>query len=116
MKTIGQISTHVIDTGSGLPAAGLRVRLEYQETGQWEIWAEALSDDAGRVTGLVGPDRLLRAGIYRLVFDTALYFRQQRSDCFFCEVQSVFEVCQPDQHYHIPLLLGPHSYTIYRGR
>jgi 5-hydroxyisourate hydrolase len=104
------ITTHVLDTAKGLPAPLIPVELDVFVTGHgWR--------DAGR--GVTNPDgRILdfgeqaAAGIYRLMFDVAVYI----PDAFFPTIAITFEVRDPIEHYHIPLLLSPFGYTTYRGR
>ncbi len=122
------VTTHVLDTARGAPAAGVPVRLERvsgsgtEETGTGEAGTglagteeigRASTDADGRVSDL-GPERL-PAGTYRLVFDTAGYFAQQRTAGFFPEVAVTFTVDGQGQHYHVPLLLSPFGYSTYRG-
>ena len=99
------LSTHVLDTAAGRPAAGIRVRLE---TRAGELLGEGVTDADGRV-GAIGPERL-EPGDYVLRFDTGAYV-----DGFYPEVVVVFTVADPDQHYHVPLLLSPYGYSTYRG-
>jgi 5-hydroxyisourate hydrolase len=98
------LSTHVLDTGRGEPAAGVPVALE-----------RAGAPVAGGVTGGDGrlslPGELL-PGRYRLRFDTGAYLGP---GAFFPEVSVVFEVTDPARHLHVPLLLSPFGYTTYRG-
>lgn len=101
------ITTHVLDTAEGAPAAGLAVVLERRADGQrWEELGRGVTDADGRVR-----DLLARAapGTYRLTFDTA------SRTSFYPEVTVVFTVADAEQHYHVPLLLGRHQYTTYRG-
>jgi 5-hydroxyisourate hydrolase len=110
---MSQITTHVLDTARGQPAAGVTVRLEkLPDAGQEEI-GRATTDADGRVRD-IGPQRLA-AGTYRLVFGTGAYFGQQRTAAFFPEVVVTFTVDGEGQHYHVPLLLSPFGYTTYRG-
>jgi 5-hydroxyisourate hydrolase len=107
------VTTHVLDTAQGRPAAGVLVRLE-QAVGQGgAVIAAGTTDDDGRVRSL-GPDRVC-AGTYRLVFDTAGYFTRTGQPCFYPEVSLSFVVADPDQHHHVPLLLSPFAYSTYRG-
>jgi hydroxyisourate hydrolase len=107
-----QVTTHVLDTARGAPASGVPVRLESVSGVDQEI-GRASTDADGRVRE-IGPDRLPR-GTYRLVFDTAAYFAQQRTAGFFPEVAITFTVGGDGQHYHVPLLLSPFGYATYRG-
>jgi 5-hydroxyisourate hydrolase len=61
------------------------------------------------------PDRRLTAGIYRLTFVTGDYFASQGAEGFYPSVAVIFEVKDPAQHYHVPLLLSPYGYSTYRG-
>lgn len=101
------LSTHVLDTASGTPAAGVPVRLE---TRAGETVAKAVTDADGRCSEL-GPERL-DAGDYRLVFDTDSYLGDH---AFFPEVSITFRLSDPDSHYHVPLLLSPFALSSYRG-
>jgi 5-hydroxyisourate hydrolase len=97
------LSTHVLDTARGEPAAGVKIRLERDGATQ----TEAVTDADGRVRDL-GP---VTPGRYRLVFDTAGYLGP---DAFFPSVTVEFTVTG-DRHYHVPLLLSPFGYSTYRG-
>jgi 5-hydroxyisourate hydrolase len=107
------VTTHVLDTAQGRPAAGVLVRLEHAVGQGGAVVAAGTTDDDGRVRSL-GPDRVC-AGTYRLVFDTAGYFTRTGQPCFFPEVSLSFVVADPDQHHHVPLLLSPFAYSTYRG-
>lgn len=110
------ITTHVLDTALGRPGAGVPVRLEKLADGtsmSAEELASARTNDDGRVADL-GPDRL-DAGTYRLVFDTAAYHAATQQESFFPEVAITFALADPAQHYHVPLLLSPFTYSTYRG-
>jgi 5-hydroxyisourate hydrolase len=113
------ITTHVLDTARGRPAAGVFVRLEFQEFGSddrwWFLMGEGKTDADGRLNTLLPPREKLRPGVYRLTFDTGAYFRAQRVEAFYPEAQVVFAVRDPAQHYHVPLLLSPYGYATYRG-
>ncbi|MDX6372153.1 MAG: 5-hydroxyisourate hydrolase [Nocardioidaceae bacterium] len=99
------LSTHVLDTATGRPAEGLHVRLE---TRDGEELGTGVTDADGRV-GAIGPEQLER-GAYVLRFDTGTYV-----DGFYPEVVVIFTVADPDQHYHVPVLLSPYGYSTYRG-
>lgn len=115
------ITTHVLDTARGRPAAGVPVRLERIDGGAAAELGRARTDDDGRVRAL-GPARL-EPGTYRLVFDTADYFSERtRAEpshtpvpSFFPEVTVTFTVDGRADHEHIPLLLSPFGYSTYRG-
>ena len=108
------ITTHVLDTAAGRPAAGVPVRLERAGGAGREI-GRGVTDRDGRMRTFVREGHPLEAGTYRLVFDTASYFRASGVDGFFPEVTIVFDIRDPAQHYHVPLLLSPFGYSTYRG-
>jgi 5-hydroxyisourate hydrolase len=102
------LSTHVLDTGFGEPAAGIAVRLEREYEGGWVEVADGHTDEDGRLRDFV-PAEQWAAGTYRLVFDTA------GRSAFFPEVTVLFFVAEPSRHHHVPLLLSPYGYSTYRG-
>jgi 5-hydroxyisourate hydrolase len=110
---VSLISTHVLDTMRGEPAAGLLVRLEQVVGTDPAVLAAGTTDDDGRVRSL-GPNRV-SPGTYRLVFNTAGYFSRTGQPCFFPEVSLSFLVADPEQHLHVPVLLSPFAYSTYRG-
>ncbi len=103
---MSHITTHVLDSALGRPAAGVPVAL-FQNG---ELIAEGRTNDDGRVADL-GPD-VLPAGGYTLLFDTAAYFGDRPS--FYPRVILDFTITGPE-HYHVPLLLSPFAYSTYRG-
>lgn len=115
MSQRSPITTHILDTSTGLPARGVRVQLFCVEPGGEGAAIGAAETDAdGRVEGLlpVGP---LAAGAYRLCFDAAGYFAGRGIDTFYPSVTIEFTVADPTQHYHVPLLLSPFGFSTYRG-
>jgi 5-hydroxyisourate hydrolase len=108
------ITTHVLDTSVGRPAAGIAVHLERVEHERWETVGRAETDDDGRVRALVPENAPLAAGIYRLTFDTGPYFERAKTPTFYPHVIVVFEVAA-ERHYHVPLLISPFGYSTYRG-
>ncbi|HEV2178480.1 MAG TPA: hydroxyisourate hydrolase [Terriglobia bacterium] len=104
------ITTHVLDTARGQPAAGVPVTLERWAPGeQWEALAQGRTDADGRVRDLLPGDHALVPGLYQLRFDTSA------RSAFFPEVALRFRVADPHEHYHVPLLLSPFGFTTYRG-
>ena len=104
------ISTHVLDTSAGQPAAGVAVRLERWELDAWLVCASAVTDADGRCGKMLAAGKVL-AGRYRLTFATGEYFVRT----LYPEVAITFEVEGDGSSYHIPLLLNPFGYTTYRG-
>ncbi|HET6920375.1 MAG TPA: hydroxyisourate hydrolase [Jiangellaceae bacterium] len=107
------LSTHVLDAGLGQPATGVPVSLYHRSGDEWDLLGEGLTDADGRVTELA-PDGL-QAGVHRLEFDTGTYFAASDQTGFYPEVRVTFEIVDPEQHYHVPLLLSPYAFSTYRG-
>ncbi|TPG14968.1 hydroxyisourate hydrolase [Pedococcus bigeumensis] len=107
---MGTLSTHVLDTSLGSPAAGITVVLE---TVAGQAIGDGITDGDGRV-GSIGPERL-ESGDYRLRFASGAYFAGRGVDGFYPEVVVVFTIADADQHYHVPVLLNPFGYSTYRG-
>jgi 5-hydroxyisourate hydrolase len=109
------ITTHVLDTAIGGPAAGVTVILELRETSDWSPIGRGETGADGRLTTLMDGREIAR-GIYRLTFDTGSYHRDQAMGVpFFPEVTITFNVRDVTAHYHVPLLLSPYGYSTYRG-
>lgn len=107
------ITTHVLDTGSGRPAAGVAARLEASTADGWQQIADGVTDDDGRISSF-GPQQL-EAGTYRIEYQTGEYFGRTNTETFFPTVALTFSLSDPAQHYHVPLLLSPFAYSTYRG-
>lgn len=107
------LSTHVLDTAKGVPAAGVALRLLQGET----VLFSGATDADGRCPALRG--LTLGAGRYRLEFSVAGYFQKtgvKLPDPPFLDVIPIdFGMAEPDGHYHVPLLLSPYGYSTYRG-
>lgn len=114
------LSTHVLDTMHGCPAAGMQVSL-FTTQGAQITWVKSfvLNADGRNPDGLLYDHASLRQGTYRLVFDVAAYFKakgvQLPEPNFLNQVSLDFGVAHQDQHYHVPLLVSPWSYSTYRG-
>ena len=109
------ITTHILDTSVGRPAAGVPVQLEVQgEDACWSVVASKVTDDDGRVKDLMEEGALQRA-TYRITFDTGAYFKARGVEGFYPSAAIVFQITEPAQHYHVPLLLNPFGYSTYRG-
>ena len=108
------ITTHILDVSLGKPAAGVAVRLARAEGAGFTELARGITDADGRVTTLLPPGSLT-SGTYRLSFDVGPYFAASHRASFYPHVDVVFDVTQPDQHHHVPLLLSPFGYSTYRG-
>ncbi len=104
------ITTHVLDTVLGKPAAGIAVRLE-KLNGNWVEVAASVTDADGRCCDFAAD---APAGDYRLTFSTGSYFNRQGRASIYPEIAITF-TCDGKGHYHLPLLLSDNSYTTYRG-
>ena len=104
------ITTHVLDTAQGRPAAGVAVILERGP--EWTEVGSGRTGDDGRLAELGSTEA---AGPYRLRFDTGAYFEAAGTRAFFPQVTVQFTVERPDEHHHVPLLLRPFGYSTYRG-
>ena len=114
------LSTHVLDTMHGTPAAGMAVELHVVQAGQSSLVKRFVLNADGRCPdGPLYKDGELRQGTYRLVFDVAAYFRargvQVPEPPFLDRVSLDFGIAHVDQHYHVPLLVSPWCYSTYRG-
>ncbi|NXT28654.1 HIUH hydrolase, partial [Syrrhaptes paradoxus] len=110
----GWLSTHVLNTATGLPAAGVTVRLARLEELRWTELAQRWTDEDGRCPSLLAPGHAT-AGTYKLRFETAPYWQGLGCASFYPFVEVVFTVTDPAQRLHVPLLISPYSYTTYRG-
>lgn len=115
----GGLSTHVLDATSGKPGAGVAVSL-YSLDGGRKLVKQLRTDDDGRIREVLGPNEM-KPGRYELVFSIGDYFKQRPGAApavripFLDEVPVRFGVDRADEHYHVPLLVTPYSYSTYRG-
>lgn len=139
----GKLSTHVLDTARGRPAAGLKIQLWRIEANEHQLLKEVVTNQDGRTeTPLLLGDEL-KPGLYELVFQVGPYFQnllrpslakpdpsrrseakaegmestflQTTEESFLGDIPVRFRILNPEQNYHIPLLVSPWSYTTYRG-
>lgn len=114
------LSTHVLDTMHGTPASGMQVTL-YTTHGDKATLVKTftLNDDGRNPDGLLYDSASLRSGTYRLIFDVAGYFKSRGvalpQPSFLDKVSIDFGVAHTNEHYHVPLLVSPWSYSTYRG-
>jgi len=108
------LTTHVLDTARGVPAAGIAVSLARQSGDRFEPLAAGVTDADGRIRDLLTPAQFT-PGVYRISFALDAYFAAQGGVGFYPHADVVFRVEHPDQHHHVPLLLSPYGYSTYRG-
>jgi 2-oxo-4-hydroxy-4-carboxy-5-ureidoimidazoline decarboxylase len=120
-KTEGSLTTHVLDSDSGRPAAGVTVELyEVHTTGNLLMVSTTTNQD-GRTDVPLISGQPLRIGVYELRFHVANYFRARGGAHLskplpFLDVIPIrFAISEPESHYHVPLLVSPFSYSTYRG-
>ena len=112
-----RLTTHVLDTSREGPAAGVDITLQRLEsTGTPETVARGTTNNDGRLDEplLTAPE--METGTYQLLFEVGEYYREEGSESTFLETVPVqFIIDDPEEHYHVPLLLSPGGYTTYRG-
>jgi len=108
---MSRITTHVLDTVLGKPAAGVAVHLEMKHGEAWEAVATGATDADGRCHNLA---QNAAAGSYRLTFEMGEHLARSGRTSIYPEIMITF-ICDGEAHYHLPLLLSDNSYTTYRG-
>lgn len=115
----GFLTTHVLDTARGLPAAGLAIALYRVSSNSHKKIAEAVTNEDGRTDGPILPKGKFATGVYELVFKAGDYLRATgqagAEPLFLDEVPIRFGISDPESHYHVPLLLSPFGMSTYRG-
>lgn len=116
---MAKLSTHVLDTAAGIPAAGMGFRLDRIAPGERTVLKSGITNADGRNDGLLLTAEEMQAGTYELHFDVAAYFGLQgvkQSEPPFLDVVTLrFGIADPAGNYHVPLLVSPWSYSTYRG-
>ena len=116
---MGKLTTHVLDTMNGCPAAGMLVALYRMDGGQPTLFKQLALNHDGRADAPLLDDTSFKTGTYRLVFEVAAYFRGRGVSLpeppFVDAVPIDFGLANPLQHYHVPLLASPWAYSTYRG-
>lgn len=117
-KRMGRLTTHVLDTSSGKPAAGLRIEL-WSVAAKPEAIKTVLTNSDGRVDGAILEGAEFKPGTYELRFHAGAYLRASGATLdeppFLDVIPIRFGISNPAQHYHVPLLLSPYGYSTYRG-
>lgn len=112
---MSQITSHILNTTLGKPAAGVLIVL-YRQTNDddWEEIVRGITNQDGRIADWLPKDEVLDTGNYKLKFETGDYFKQLQLPSFYPFVEIVFSITD-GSHYHVPLLLNPYGYSTYRG-
>lgn len=113
----GRLTTHVLDTAHGRPAAGVEIELYRLEDGDRALLATTRTNADGRTDAPLLQDGALAAGVYELVFAVGAYFAAGgiADPPFLDRIPLRFGVANPAAHYHVPLLVSPWAYSTYRG-
>lgn len=109
------LSVHILNQQTGKPAPGVEVTLEQKQANNWKILNSEKTDQDGRVKKLWPDNTKTEIGDYRVTFKTGKYFADNNQSSFFPEIPVEFNISDPEQHYHIPLLLSQYGYSTYRG-
>ena len=122
---MGRLTTHVLDTTRGLPGNNITITLYRLDGEQRESVKTAITNDDGRCDQPLLQGDELKKGVYELVFSVGSFFAESEGAMpkqakiaeprFLDDVVIRFGVSAPDQHYHVPLLITPYSYSTYRG-
>lgn len=108
------ITTHVLDTSIGKPAAGIKVVLSYKNKTEWQEQNTGITDADGRIETLVTLKNF-KTGIYKLDFSILSYCQKNNRETFYPSITVCFSIKDITQHYHVPLLFNDFGYTTYRG-
>ncbi len=113
------LSTHVLDTAQGVPAAGVSIELFELVDGERRLVCDTVTNDDGRTDAPLLSAEQMRAGVFEIVFHVGAYFARRSTagsqPGFLDQVPVRFTIADPSQPYHVPLLASPWSYTTYRG-
>ncbi|WP_242918003.1 hydroxyisourate hydrolase [Pontibacter liquoris] len=110
-----QLSSHILDIATGMPAKGVPVELEKldKKTQVWKQVDKKVTDENGRIKDFL-PTKNENEGVYRLRFLVADYFKSKKTESFYPFIEVVFQINDND-HYHVPITLSPYGYATYRG-
>jgi len=114
-STRSPITCHVLDSTLGQPGRNVGVFLEHFDNASFRLLAKGATDTDGRCSNLLPTSLKLETGLYKMTFQTGDYFAGLNRETFYPIVEITFHLAKPEEHYHIPLLLSPWSYTTYRG-
>lgn len=114
-----KLSTHILDTASGQPAAGVRIDLSMLDDDDYRLLKTLHTNSDGRTDELLLDAETMKAGQYELLFHVGVYFTESSTTLkqppFLDQVPVRFTIVDASQNYHVPLLVSPWSYSIYRG-
>jgi 5-hydroxyisourate hydrolase len=110
-----QLSSHILDVSSGMPASGVTVQLEKlnEKTKGWVFVDKKVTDEQGRIKEFLD-GRQRNKGIYKLTFFVKEYFSSKKTESFYPFIDVVFQI-QDEKHYHVPITLSAYGYSTYRG-
>ncbi len=114
---MGRLTTHILDTAAGIPAAGVDIRLYALRDGR-DLRASAVTNSDGRTEYPLLEDESMQTGEYELEFDVGAYFEGRGAETeepVFLNTVVVHFAVRGSEHYHVPLLVSPWSYSTYRG-
>ncbi len=116
---MGKLTTHILDTSAGKPGKNVLVQLYFLNDDSWDLIKETTTNDDGRCDAPLLEGDALKTGQYELVFHAGKYFDDAGIDLpepkFLDEIVLRFGVPNANEHYHVPLLMSPFSYSTYRG-
>ena len=116
---MGFLTTHILDTAQGVPGSNMLVTLYRIVDGDRQLLSQQMSNSDGRCDGPLLQDESFCVGVYELEFGVEAYFAQagvaQPSPAFLSDVTLRFGIAEAGEHYHVPLLVSPYSYSTYRG-
>ena len=116
---MGKLTTHVLDTAGGIPAAGMKIELSVLEGEGWRKLKSLQTNSGGRTDEPLLESAALKTGQYRITFDVSSYYRNLGTVLadppFLDRVPLRFGIADPEQHCHVPLLCSPWGYTTYKG-
>lgn len=116
---MGKLTTHVLDTSAGRPAGGIRIELHETTASGGVLIVEQTTGEDGRCAAALMEGSRFRAGRYTLTFHVGEYFRARgvalAEPAFIEDAIIHLGIASPEQHYHVPLLITPWSYSVYRG-
>ncbi len=116
---MAKLSTHVLDTSIGKPAAGVQIDLFIEEDGDFRLLKSVVTNSDGRTDELLLDADSIMAGDYQITFHVGEYFALANPEAtgrpFLNQVPIRFGISNPDENFHVPLLVTPWSYSTYRG-